>query len=199
MPPPAPAGLPAELLERRPDLRAAEAQVAAAFAVSREARAARLPRITLTGAGGSASSALQALLLPMDSFWYIGLNLFQPLIDGGRLKADVEIADARQRAAIEQYAAKVLNAFYEVERSLSAEDSLRARSQSLRDAAEQAAAAHRLAMLRYQEGESDLLDVLQLHQRLLEIEQSLYRVELLQLSERVNLYLALGGDFEVAE
>jgi multidrug efflux system outer membrane protein len=199
MPPPAPAGLPAELLERRPDLRAAEAQVAAAFAVSREARAARLPRITLTGAGGSASSALQALLLPMDSFWYIGLNLFQPLIDGGRLKADVEIADARQRAAIEQYAAKVLNAFYEVERSLSAEDSLRARSQSLRDAAEQAAAAHRLAMRRYQEGESELLDVLQLHQHLLEIEQSLYRVELLQLSERVNLYLALGGDFEVAE
>ncbi len=192
----APAGLPAELLERRPDLRAAEAQVAAAFSTAQEARAARLPRISLTGAAGSASSALQALLLPLDSFWYIGLNLFQPLIDGGRLKADVEIADARQRVAVEQYAGKVLNAFNEVEHSLSTEASLRARSRSLRDAAGQAAAAHRLAKLRYQEGESDLLDVLQLHQRVLEIEQSLYRVELLALSERINLHLALGGDFQ---
>ncbi len=199
MPAPAPAGLPAGLLERRPDLRAAEARVAAAFALAREARAARLPRISLTGAAGSASSALQALILPLDSFWYIGLNLFQPLIDGGRLKADVEIADARQRAAIEDYAGKVLNAFSEVERSLSAEASLRQRSQSLLDAAEQAAAAHHLAMLRYQQGETDLLDVLQQHQHLLEIEQSLYRVELLALSERVNLHLALGGDFLLAE
>jgi len=192
----APAGLPAGLLERRPDLRAAEAQVAAAFSTAKEARAARLPRLSLTGAAGSASSALQALILPLDSFWYIGLNLFQPLIDGGRLKADVEIADARQRAAIEQYAGKVLNAFGEVEHSLSTETSLRQRSQSLRASAEQAAAAHRLAMLRYREGETDLLDVLQLHQRLLEIQQSLYRVELLALSERVNLHLALGGDFQ---
>jgi outer membrane protein TolC len=183
------------LLERRPDLRAAEARVAAAFTLAREARAARLPRISLTGAAGSASSALQALILPVDSFWYIGLNLFQPLIDGGCLKADVEIADARRRAAIEDYAGKVLNAFSEVERSLSAEASLRQRSLSLHDAAEQAAAAHRLAMLRYQQGETDLLDVLQQHQHLLEIEQSLYSVELLALSERVNLHLALGGDF----
>ena len=196
LPAAAPAGLPAELLERRPDLRAAEAQVAAAFSTSQEARAARLPRISLTGAAGSASSALQALLLPLDSFWYIGLNLFQPLIDGGRLKADVEIADARQRVALEQYAGNVLNAFNEVEHSLSTGASLRARSRSLRDAAGQAAAAHRLAKLRYQEGESDLLDVLQLHQRVLEIEQSLYRVELLALSERINLHLALGGDFQ---
>lgn len=199
LPPPVPAGLPAELLERRPDLRAGEAQVAAAFSTAQEARAARLPRISLTGAAGSASSALQALILPVDSFWYVGLNLFQPLIDGGRLKADMEVADARQLAAIEQYAGQVLNAFNEVEHSLSAEASLRQRSISLRDAAAQAAAAHHLAMLRYQEGESDLLDVLQLHQRLLEIEQSLYRVELLALSERVNLHLALGGDFQLAK
>lgn len=193
---PAPAGLPAALLERRPDLRAAQAQVAAAFAVKRESRAARLPRISLTGAAGSASSALLALILPVDRFWYIGLNLFQPLIDGGRLKADVEIADARQRAAIEQYAGKALNAFGDVEHSLGTEASLRRRSQSLRAAAVEAAEAHRLTALRYREGESDLLDVLQLHQRLLEIEQSLYRVELLQLSERINLHLALGGDFQ---
>ena len=199
LPPPAPASLPAELLERRPDLRAAEAEVAAAFAVSKQARAARLPRLSLTGAAGSASSALQSLILPLDSFWYIGLNLFQPLIDGGRLQADVEISDARQRAAIERYAGKVLNAFNEVERSLSAETSLRLRSQSLGNAAQQATRAHRLAKLRYQEGESDLLDVLQLHQRLLEIQQSLYRVELLQLTERVNLHLALGGDFQARQ
>lgn len=200
VPPPAvPAGLPAELLERRPDLRAAEAQVAAAFAMAREARAARLPRITLTGAGGSASDALMALLLPVDSFWYVGLNLFQPLIDGGRLKADVAIADARQRAAVEQYAGKVLQAFGEVEHNLSVADSLRRRATSLRTAAEEAAAAHRLARLRYQEGETDLLDVLQIHQRVLEIEQSLYRVELLALTARVDLHLALGGDFAATE
>ena len=199
MPAVAPAGQPAELLERRPDLRAAEARVAAAFSLAQQARAARLPRISLTGAAGTASTALQALVLPLDSFWYVGLNLFQPLIDGGRLQADVDIADARQRAALEQYAGKLLNAFNEVEHSLDTEAGLRARSRSLRDAAGQAGMAHQLALRRYQEGDSDLLDALQLHQRLLEIQQSLYRVELLQLTERVTLHLALGGDFQVAE
>lgn len=199
MPPAVPVGMPAQLLARRPDLRAAEAEVAAAFALAREARAARLPRISLTGAGGSASNALMALLLPVDSFWYVGANLFQPLIDGGRLKADVDIADARQRAAIERYAGKVLNAFGEVEHGLGAEAGLRVRAERLRTAAEEAEAAHRLARLRYREGETDLLDVLQLHQRVLEIRQSLYRVELQQLSERIDLHLALGGDFVSGE
>ncbi|MEZ5541585.1 MAG: efflux transporter outer membrane subunit [Pseudomonadota bacterium] len=199
LPAPVPAGLPAQLLERRPDLRAAEARVIEAYALAREARAARLPRISLTGAGGSASNALLALLMPGDSFWYLGVNLFQPLIDGGRMQADVEIADARQRAAVAAYAGRVLQAFGEVEHSLDAGASLQQRAANLRAAAAQAAAAHRLAQLRYQAGESDLLDVLQLHQRVLEIEQSLARVELQQLSERINLHLALGGDFAVQE
>ena len=102
----------------------------------------------------------------------------------------------KQNTGVERYAGKVLNAFNEVERSLSAETSLCLRSQSLGNSAQQATRAHRLATLRYQEGKSDLLDVLQLHQRLLEIQQSLCRVELLQLTERVNLHLALGGDFQ---
>ncbi len=195
MPPPAPAGQPAELLERRPDLRAGEAQLAQAFALAQQARAARLPRISLTAAGGTASTALQSLVLPLDSFWYLGVNLFQPLIDGGRLQADVDSADAQQRAAIEQYAGKVLRAFNEVEHSLDAETTLRARSAALQDAAHEAEQAWRLSLRRYEQGDAGLLDALQLHQRLLEIRQSLYRIELLQLSERVNLHLALGGDF----
>ena len=190
-----PAGLPAELLERRPDLRAAAAQVAAAFAVSREARAARMPRLSLTAAGGTASSALQSLIQPLDSFWVIGVNLFQPLIDGGRLRADVEIADARQQAAIESYANKALQAFAEVERSLTAAGSLQQRDASLRHATAEAHEAHRLATLRYQEGETDLLDVLAMHRRTIDAQQALYRVELEQLTERINLHLALGGEF----
>jgi NodT family efflux transporter outer membrane factor (OMF) lipoprotein len=195
----APSGQPADLLERRPDLRAAEARVAAAFSLAKQARAARLPRISLTGAAGTASTALQSLVLPLDSFWYIGLNLFQPLVDGGRLRADVDIADAKQRAALEQYAGKLLNAFSEVEHSLGAEVSLHARSEDLRAATTQAEQAYTLSMRRYEEGEADLLDALQLHQRLLEIQQALYRVALLQLTERINLHLALGGDFQNAE
>lgn len=195
-PAPPPAGQPAELLARRPDLRAAEARVAAAFALARQARAARLPRISLTSAAGTASTALQALVLPIDSFWYIGVNLFQPLIDGGKLKADVAIADAKQTAALEQYAGKVLHACGEVEHSLDAEAGLRARSKGLQEAASEADQAYRLAMRRYQEGEAGLLDALQLQQRLLTIRQSLYHVELLQLTERINLHLALGGDFQ---
>ncbi len=170
--------------------------MAAAFALARQARAARLPRISLTSAAGTASTALQALVLPIDSFWYIGVNLFQPLIDGGKLKADVAIADAKQTAALEQYAGKVLHACGEVEHSLDAEAGLRARSKGLQEAASEADQAYRLAMRRYQEGEAGLLDALQLQQRLLTIRQSLYHVELLQLTERINLHLALGGDFQ---
>ncbi len=198
MPDAAPAGQPAELLARRPDLRAAEARVAAAFALAQQARAARLPRISLTSAAGTASTALQALVLPVDSFWYVGLNLFQPLIDGGRLKADVKVADAKQQAALEQYAGRVLQAFNEVEHSLDAESGLRRRSASLRQAAAEATQAWQLAMHRYRAGEAGLLDALQLHQRLLGIRQSLYRVELLALTGRVNLHLALGGEFQGA-
>lgn len=195
-PAPPPAGQPAGLLARRPDLRAAEARLAAAFALAKQARAARLPRLSLTSAAGTASTALQALVLPVDSFWYVGANLFQPLIDGGKLKADVSLADAKQQAALEHYAGKVLQAFGEVEHSLDAGASLRGRSKGLREAAREADQAYRLALRRYQEGEAGLLDALQLYQRLLEIRQSQYRVELLALTERVNLYLALGGGFE---
>jgi NodT family efflux transporter outer membrane factor (OMF) lipoprotein len=190
-----PAGLPAELLERRPDLRAAEARIAAAFSLSEQARAARLPRINLTSSLGTTSDALRNLADPVNTFWQLGLNLLQPLIDGGRLRADVDIADARQREAVAAYAKQAQGAFAEVERTLTAAGSLARRVEYLRTAERAASEAHRLMALRYQAGESDLLNVLEAHRRWLDARKGLLRVALQQHLERVNLLLALGGEY----
>jgi NodT family efflux transporter outer membrane factor (OMF) lipoprotein len=189
------AGLPAQLLERRPDLRAAEARIAAAFSLSEQARAARLPRINLTSSLGTTSDALRNLADPVNTFWQLGINLLQPLIDGGRLRADVDIADARQREAVAAYAKRAQGAFAEVERTLTAAGSLQRRVEHLRAAEQAASEAHRLMALRYQAGESDLLNVLEAHRRWLDARKGVLRVALQQHLERVNLALALGGEY----
>ena len=189
------AGLPAQLLERRPDLRAAEARIAAAFSLSEQARAARLPRINLVSSLGTTSDALRNLADPVNTFWQLGLNLLQPLIDGGRLQADVDIADARQREAVAAYAKQAQGAFAEVERTLTAAGSLQRRVEHLRAAERAASEAHRLMTLRYRAGESDLLHVLEAHRRWLDARKGVLRVALQQRLERVNLQLALGGEY----
>ena len=189
------AGLPSQLLERRPDLRAAEARIAAAFSLSEQARAARLPRLNLTSSLGTTSDALRNLADPVNTFWQLGINLLQPLIDGGRLRADVDIADARQREAVAAYAKQAQGAFAEVERTLTAAGSLQRRVEHLRAAEQAASEAHRLMALRYQAGESDLLNVLEAHRRWLDARKGVVRVALQQHLERVYLLLALGGEY----
>lgn len=195
-PPQPPAGLPSEILERRPDLISAERQVAAAFNSLDQAQAAKMPRIALTGSVGGASTDLSEIFNPQNVAWNIIGNLTAPLIDGGQRQAQVEIATADQRAAVAAYGQTALNAFSEVETALDQGVVLAQREVALEESAVQAREALRVAQLRYEEGETSLIDVLNIQQRVFGSESSLVSIQRLALAQRVQLNLALGGSWE---
>ena len=191
-----PAGLPSEILERRPDLVAAERRVAAAFDALDQARAARLPTLQLTGTLGGSSSALSSLLDPANVAWRLGTSLLAPLFDGGRRRDQVVVATADQEQALAAYGQAALQAFGEVENNLDLGGVLKRRRAELEVAAKNAKEAYRIAELRYKEGESDLLDVLSVRQRVFSADSSLVSVQRQLLAQRVSLHLALGGEWE---
>lgn len=195
--PPSPsAGLPSEVLERRPDLIAAERNVAAAFNSVQSAKAAKLPTISLTTDIGGTSESLSNLLDPANVAWTIAGNLVAPLFDGGARQAQVEISTAEQKQAVAAYGQTALEAFGEVETNLDQGVVLVERLASLSEAASEANEAYRIARLRYDEGETDLIDVLTIQQRVFSTESNLTAVQRLLLDQRVNLNLALGGSWE---
>lgn len=191
-----PAGLPAELLSRRPDLRAAERRIAAADARLVADRRALYPGFALTGGGGITTNALRRLLDGDFSVWSLVGSVTQPIFQGGRLRARVDVSDAQAREALELYAGRMLAAFGEVETALDAQAHLRQRADRLAEATGQAAAARGLAEQRYSSGLDTILGVLEAQRRQLEAESQLLTVRRLQLDTRVDLHLALGGDFE---
>jgi NodT family efflux transporter outer membrane factor (OMF) lipoprotein len=193
VPPPPPAGLPSELLERRPDIVAAERRVAAAFNATNQARAAQLPTIGLTGSIGGASVSLSDLLDPVNVAWSVGTSLLAPIYDGGRRREAVEIATADQEQALAAYGQAAINAFSELETNLDQGVVVQQRIVDLRIASAEAENAFRIATLRYEEGEEELLSVLTIQQRVITAKSSLSSVERLLLEQRVNLNLALGG------
>ena len=196
VPPQPPAGVPSTLLERRPDIIAAERNVAAAFNSLDQAKAAQMPTISLTGSLGGASPDLSNLLNPTNLAWQAATSIVAPLIDGGLRQSQVDQATAEQQSAIASYGQAVLDAFSEVETSLDQNVVLRERAEALRESADEASTALRIARLRYDEGETDLLDVLTIQQRVFSADSSLVNVERLRLDEWINLNLALGGDWE---
>ena len=191
-----PAGIPAELLERRPDLIASERRVAAAFNSTNAAKAARLPKIGLSATLGGSSTDLSDILNPANLAWTAATNLLAPLIDGGLGKAQVEAATAEQDQAVAAYANAALTAFGEVEKALDQAVVLKDRKAALQEAYAQAQQAYKIAQLRFDAGESDLLSVLQIQQRVFGSESSLLSVEREQLSQFVDVNLALGGDWQ---
>lgn len=195
-PPPPPAGVPSEILERRPDVISAERTVAAAFNSLDQAKAARMPRIALTSSVGGASTDLSEIFDPRNVAWNIVGNLAAPLIDGGQRQAQVEIANADQEAAVAAYGQTALDAFAEVESALDQGTVLAKRRAALEDSAKQAQEALRVARLRYNEGETDLIDVLSIQQRVFGAESNLASVQRLILDQRVGLNLALGGSWK---
>ena len=196
VPAPPPPGLPSDLLERRPDIIAAERRVAASFNSLDQAKAARMPSISLTGSVGGSSGDLTNLINPTNIAWQAATNLVAPLIDGGLRESQIEQASAEQKQAIAGYGDAVLNAFQEVEGSLDQTVVLRERAVSLEEAAKEANNALRIANLRYEEGETDLLDVLTIQQRVLSNEGDVVSIERAQLDEWIALNLALGGSWE---
>jgi outer membrane protein TolC len=191
-----PAGLPSELLERRPDVIAAQARVAAAFNRVKEAQAARLPRISLTGSGASISSELFVLQDRENPTWSVGGTILAPLFTGGSLKAQVQVRTAEQKQALALYVQTALRAFGDVENALSSGIALQEREAILNAAVADAARALELSQTRFQVGSGDLRSVQQQELAYLNTRTNLLRVQSEQRVQRVNLHLALGGNFE---
>lgn len=189
------AGIPSEILERRPDLVAAERRIAAAINTVDQSKAAKLPSISLSGSFGGASSGLSSLLSPGNLAWQAASSLLVPLSDGGARDAQIEVSSADQRAAVAAYAQAALTAFGEVENALDSGVVLREREAALADAVNEAEKALKIAQLRFDEGESDLLDVLSIQQRLFSSEANQISIERAQLDQVVALNLAMGGDW----
>ncbi|MEO0463401.1 MAG: efflux transporter outer membrane subunit [Pseudomonadota bacterium] len=194
-PPPPAAGLPSELLERRPDVIAAERNVAAAFSNLDQAKAARLPTLSLSASVGGTSSELDDIADGRNLFWSIIGNVLQPIFDAGLRGARVEEADADKRAAIATYASTALTALQEVEDNLDQVEVVRLREQAAKTARDAAVEAVKLGELRYKEGETDLIDLLSLRQRQLSAEQNYVSIQRERIDQWVSLNLALGGSW----
>jgi NodT family efflux transporter outer membrane factor (OMF) lipoprotein len=194
-PAPVPAGLPAELLARRPDLVAAERRAAAADARVDQARAALYPRIALTGSVGTTTDEF-AKILDDDYFvWSLGGNLLYPLFAGGRLQAQVDANAAQAREALAHWSSLTLHAYREVEQALASERWTGAQRVALARAASEASAAQALAQQRYDSGLAAFLEVLEAQRRALVTRTELLALDRARLDLRVDLCLALGGGF----
>lgn len=196
MPDKVPVGLPSELLERRLDVVAAERRVAAAFYRVEEAKAARLPRISLTGSVNNISSDLFVLKERDNPVWSAGASLLAPLYLGGQLQSQVDIRTAEQKQALAEYGRIGARAFGEVENALAAEFALAERERQLQQAVAENRRALELANVRYRVGSGDLRAVQQQTLALVAASTALLRVQSERLVQRVNLHLALGGSFD---
>lgn len=189
-----PAGLPSDLLLRRPDVRAAEQQLMAANANIGAARANFFPRITLTGFLGRASSDLDGLFGSGGSkAWSFGPSITLPIFDFGRNKAGLDAAKAGREIAVAQYEKAIQVAFREVADALAGRATLADQLAALQAQAEAERDRLRLADLRYRNGIASFLDLLDAQRSLFAIEQALAQTRLAQRANEVQLYKALGG------
>jgi len=186
------AGLPSELLLRRPDIAGAEARLAAASANIGAARAELFPRITLSGGGGLATDALLSLASPA-SVINLSAAVLQTIFDGGRLRAQVETARSRERELVETYRKTILSSLQEVELSLSSAARDTRQEEAQAQILAEADRGLRLAELRYSTGADDLLSVLDAQRTRFAVQDQLAQLRLARLTGAVNLYKALGG------
>jgi multidrug efflux system outer membrane protein len=195
LPPPVAPGLPASLLERRPDLAAAEQQVLAAFRRQESAKLALLPDVGISLVGGRLGDPLLSTLQlnPWLASAAIGMSI--PIYEGGALRARVEIATAREAQAVAAYGAAALVAFREVENALANEHYLAKRLPFYEAALANSTNAVRIATIQYRAGRRDLLWVSYLQTNQLASEAVVIRVRSLQRANRIQLHLALGGSF----
>ena len=187
------AGLPAELLERRPDIVAAYDRLEAADLRTTSAKKLRLPRVTLTAAGGTRSADLTDLVDPRSVAWNVFAGLMQPLFTGGRIEGEIFRNRARAEEALNLYKNTALNAFREVEQALAAEEWLRQQELALRKAVEQTESSQKLAIYSYRNGLIQILTLLDSYRSTLSAQSAHLSVTRQLLSNRINLYLALGG------
>jgi len=188
-----PAGLPSELLQRRPDVLAAEQRLAAQTARIGVAKALRWPSLSLTGSAGFASNDLSDLTDSDTSIFNIGVNIFQPLFNAGQNKARVEVEIARTEQLLNAYEFTVNQAFREVEDSLIAITTYRAETAARDMQLKAARNATTLSRARYNGGVTSYLEVLDTERSLFNAEISATSTRRERLTAVVNLYKALGG------
>ncbi|MFZ6773701.1 efflux transporter outer membrane subunit [Undibacterium sp. SXout7W] len=187
------AGLPSELLSRRPDILAAEHRLKAASANVAAARAAFFPQITLTGSYGTASAELNGLFASGSHAWQFAPSMTLPLFDHGRLKNNLDLNEVRRDVAVATYEKTVQLAFRDVSDALTARYWLYKQVEIAKAALAAQSERARLSQLRYDSGAAAFLDVLDAQRDLLTAEQQLVQLHRAYLSSSVNLYAALGG------
>src|SRR5579862_4232223 len=195
-PPEVPQGLPSALLERRPDIREAEAQLIAANAQIGVARAAYFPEIALSGTGGFQSSALSGLFSGPAGAWSLGASITEPIFTAGRLHSEVRLAEARQQTAVLLYQQSIQGAFRNVSDALVAyrkTREFRVQEESLFQSAQDAA---HLSHDRYSGGVTGYLEVLTNETNAFSAELGLAQARLNELLALVQLYEALGGGWQ---
>jgi multidrug efflux system outer membrane protein len=193
-----PAGVPAAVLTRRPDIAAAQRAVEAAQARVGLARTAWFPTLTLTASGGSASPDLGQLLQASTRAWSLGALVGGVLFDGGRREAGVQLANADLQAAAAAYREQILTALREVEDQLSSVQLLSLQSRTSSTAVDLGRRATVLAESRYRSGLASQLDVLDARRTELRNERDALQVRSAQYQATVRLIRALGGGWEVA-
>lgn len=194
-----PAGLPSELLQRRPDLVAAQWRLKAADHRLWAARKALFPRLSLTGSAGTSSASMNDLLDSDFTVWNVAGNLTQPLFQGGRILAGIDFSKANVQRALADYHSSLLKAFNEVETGLQTDHWLQERHHHLQNAAVQSRAALSLAEDRYENGLAEIFTVLESQRRHLNDATQLIELRRLMYVNRIDLMLALGGPYEHEE
>lgn len=193
-----PAGMPSDLLTRRPDIRAAEQQLIAANANIGAARAAFFPSISLTAQYGSVSNDLSNLFKSGTWGFNIGPSLNLPIFTGGRLTANLQSARAEREIAVAQYEKAIQTSFKEVSDALASRTTLAEQARAQTAQAEAERKRFYLSDLRYRNGVASYLDLLDAQRSLFALEQADVQVRLSQLMNQINLYKALGGGWHEA-
>jgi len=186
-------GLPSDLLAQRPDIRQAEALLAAANANVENARAQFLPSITLTGEGGYQSAVLRVLLRPESAIYTAAAGLTQPIFEGGLLLGNLDLQKGRQDELLQNYRKAVISGFADVENALDGIRQTAMRERLQRDVVASSRRAFDISEQRLREGTIDLVTVLQTQQTLFQAEDVLVQARLAHIQAIVSLYQALGG------
>ncbi len=194
-----PAGLPSELLLRRPDVLAAERELAASGRRVTERKLARFPSLSLTGSAGTTTESIRDLLKSDFGVWGIGGSLTQPIFEGGRITGQIERAQAVEREETAQLRKTVLDAFGEVEQALAAAVYLAERERAAERAAELAREAAVRASEEFSGGTGDVLTLIEAKTQQIETASQHAAIRRLRLENRVDLHLALGGDFTLGK
>jgi outer membrane protein, multidrug efflux system len=196
LPPDVPPGLPSALLERRPDFQAAEQDLIAANAQIGVARAAYFPQLSLSGALGGASTQLSSLVSASNTLWNLAPQVTQPIFTSGRIKSNVQLAEAEREHALIQYQKTIQTAFTEVSNALIAHQRVR-ESREKQDALVKTLGDRvRLAYLRYHGGVDTQLNALDADRDLFQAQLDLAQLRLQEVLSVVELYKALGGGWE---